>query len=215
MKFLLAVLLITGVAFADDTIGSYNEWTQDYAKDTIYKNGNGCSGCDSIHRLGFDYDGGGFLYEMPYKHGVVNGVVYYYTKFHENDTLQLIQYLPYTNGKMNGRVIWYDDQGSISYIFHYSHGITVGIDSSYCGNDRLLSIGIHNGNHALNIVYYESGSVMWETPLLSSGVKEGIQIGYSESGHLVSTAKYHNGALVGYKKCADGRKGNDELNCLH
>jgi DNA topoisomerase-2 len=39
--------------------------------------------------------------------------------------------------------------------------------------------------------------------------------GYFESGKLAGTANYKNGTLTGYKKCTDGRMGNENLDCLN
>lgn len=48
-----------------------------------------------------------------------------------------------------------------------------------------------------------------------NGERNGIRKWYFESGKLAGTANYKNGTLKGYKKCTDGRMGNEHLDCLN
>jgi len=40
-----------------------------------------------------------------------------------------------------------------------------------------------------------------------------LKRGFTNKGEVISTAKYKNGMLDGYKRCSDGRFGNEELEC--
>ena len=62
--------------------------------------------------------------------------------------------------------------------------------------------------------YYESGSIRIEKPY-KNGYRNGIVKWYYENGKLAGTANYKNGTLEGYKKCTDGRMGNENLDCLN
>ena len=64
------------------------------------------------------------------------------------------------------------------------------------------------------IFYYESGRIKAESPYKNGNIN-GIVKGYYESGKLAGTANYKNGTLEGYKKCTDGRMGNENLDCLN
>ena len=67
---------------------------------------------------------------------------------------------------------------------------------------------------SISIVYYESGSIEAEIPY-KNGYRNGIEKWYYENGKLAGTANYKNGTLEGYKKCTDGRMGNEDLDCLN
>ena len=48
-----------------------------------------------------------------------------------------------------------------------------------------------------------------------NGNTNGIVKWYYENGKLAGTENYKNGTLEGYKKCTDGRMGNENLDCLN
>jgi antitoxin component YwqK of YwqJK toxin-antitoxin module len=60
--------------------------------------------------------------------------------------------------------------------------------------------------------YYESGALAWEVPFVN-GKWHGIYKEYCESGRLASVSEYKNDVFQGYKKCADGRFGDESLDC--
>jgi len=61
--------------------------------------------------------------------------------------------------------------------------------------------------------YYDSGALMWEIPFINEK-EHGVSKWYYENGKLAGTATYKNCKLAGYKKCSDGRVGNEKLDCL-
>ena len=67
---------------------------------------------------------------------------------------------------------------------------------------------------SIHVDYYESGSIRAEFPY-KNGYRNGIGKWYYENGKLAGTANYKNGTLTGYKKCTDGRMGNENLDCLN
>ena len=88
--------------------------------------------------------------------------------------------------------IIYYKSGSIKAEFPYKNGYPNGIEKWY----------------------YESGSIMIEEPY-KNGNLNGVMKWYYENGKLAGTANYKNGTLEGYKKCTDGRMGNENLDCLN
>ena len=72
-----------------------------------------------------------------------------------------------------------------------------------------------NGNiNGIMKEYFKSGGIGAEIPY-KNGYRNGIEKEYFENGKLAGTATYKNGKLVGYKKCTDGRMGNENLDCLN
>ena len=67
---------------------------------------------------------------------------------------------------------------------------------------------------SISIYYYESGSIWAEKPYKNGNIN-GVMKWYYESGKLAGTANYKNDTLEGYKKCTDGRMGNENLDCLN
>ena len=43
--------------------------------------------------------------------------------------------------------------------------------------------------------------------------KHGIRKEYNNKGEVLSTAKYKNGVLDGYKRCSNGKFENEDLKC--
>src|SRR5574343_23849 len=86
--------------------------------------------------------------------------------------------------------------------------------SGYYGSGELRwEIPFINGKeHGVVKSYYESGALMREIPYIN-GNAHGVDKGYYKNGKLAGTATYKNGKLVGYKKCTDGRFGNENLDC--
>lgn len=60
--------------------------------------------------------------------------------------------------------------------------------------------------------FYASGSLYSERGKQNAKC-ETIEKEYFEDGRLAGTSIYKNVELVGYKKCTDGRQGNEELDC--
>lgn len=67
---------------------------------------------------------------------------------------------------------------------------------------------------SISIVYNESENIRVEKPYKNGNIN-GVMKWYYENGKLAGTANYKNGTLEGYKKCTDGRMGNENLDCLN
>ena len=170
MKFIIAILLLTIGAFAQNT---------------TYKDGTECE-CDSI--ISTYYESGSLLDETPYKNGVIHGIYYVYYSFDNNNKLRMS--ITYTNNKRNG--------------MRYINFLNDGYSYTKFVNDKAYE----------EIWYYKSGQIR-EIKRYDGWVLSGITKWYFEDGKLAGTATYKNGKLVGYKKCTDGRFGNERLNCFN
>ena len=122
----------------------------------------------------------------------------------------------------------YDDNGKLASEAPYVNGKLKRIEKLYftdgteCECDSITQRYLDNGlletpykngkQNGVEKYYYESGSIWEEMPYVNDK-KNGVQNGYREDGSLVSTAKYKNGVLDGYKHCSDGRMGNESLYC--
>ena len=98
--------------------------------------------------------------------------------------------IPYKNDQRDGIQKEYYESGAIYWEIPYKNGKKNGIVKEY----------------------YESGEIMSEVPY-ENGKINGIEKGYFRSGKIAYTAKYKAGVLKGYKRCSDGRIGNDDLDC--
>ena len=93
----------------------------------------------------------------------------------------------------------------------YIHDV---IFSKNSDNLILLSKVVYSLNKPIGIkeVYNDDGELIKEEPY-KNGLLNGIVV-YYYKGSKSGTARYKNGDLVGYKKCNDGRVGNENLDCL-
>ena len=114
-----------------------------------------------------------------------NGEEYYIKIYYENGLVE--HEFTVKDGDMK---FWYES-GMLKSSYHYVKGL-------------------FNGEA---VMYYESGAVRVKSFFVNH-LENGIKNWYFESGKLAGTATYKNGALVGYKKCTDGRFGNENLDCL-
>ena len=129
------------------------------------------------------------VYNTTYKDGtdcMCDSIQSYYY-----DSGVLMWEIPYINGKEHGVCKWYHESGAL-----------------------MREIPRINGNvHGVVKSYYKSGALRWEIPCINEK-EHGVGKWYYENGKLAGTATYKNGKLAGYKKCSDGRVGNENLDCL-
>jgi hypothetical protein len=104
---------------------------------------------------------------------------------------ELMSEVPYINGKPNGTHKLYHANGNLQITATYNNGKQHGTENWY----------YRNGNLQFTVTY-------------NNGKRHGIDKEYFRNGNLAGTATYNNGKLIGYKKCTDGRVGNEKLNCL-
>ena len=98
----------------------------------------------------------------------------------------------------------YDDNGKLASEAPYVNGKLKRIEKLY------FTDGTECECDSITQVYVDIG--LRETPYVN-GKKNGVENAYHKDGSLLSTAKYKNGVLDGYKHCSDGRMGNESLNC--
>ena len=70
-----------------------------------------------------------------------------------------------------------------------------------------------NNKHGKVIDYYESGQVS-KIVEYSDGLKHGNETEYDELGNQISISVYDSGVLKDFKRCSDGRFGNEKLVCI-
>ncbi len=115
---------------------------------------------------------------------------------------------PYKNGKLNGVIKAYRISGVLFYEFTYVMNQYIKEVWYYESGEIEMVSTINNRTS-----YRKDGTVLFNAPL-NTGNINGIANWYFDSGKLAGTATYKNGKLVGYKKCTDGRFGNESLDCL-
>ena len=109
-------------------------------------------------------------------------------EFYESGTLK--QEAPFKNDKVEGLAKGYYESGAL-------------MEESTLKNNKL---------EGLVKKYYESGAIHWEIPF-KNGKRDGLKKGYCKNGIKASTAKYTKGILQGYVQCADGTKGDEQIQC--
>lgn len=109
----------------------------------------------------------------------------------------------------------YFESGELMEETPYINNEINGIVKVYWLGVLTAEIHVINGwYHGIHKTYFKSGELMKEI-LYVNGNKHGVEKHYFENGTLAGTATYKNDKLVGYKKCTDGRFGNESLNCLN
>lgn len=156
-----------------------------FAQNTTYKDGTECN-CDSIGRD--YYESGELLREMPITKTGHTGVIKTYYK---SGSIKMSEVV--VSGINKGKWITYYESGSIEVEATMNDTLVIGIGNWYRENGTLISV--------------ENYSI--------AGKLNGIRKWYFENGDIAGTATYKNGELIGYKKCADGRVGNESLDCLN
>ena len=148
-------------------------------------------------------------YVASYINGKKHGIEKKYS-----ESGQLRREMPYVNGKRHGIEKVYYESGQLFIEKPYVNGKRHGIEKSYHESGQLeWETPYVNGEaHGIEKVYYESGQLLRETPYVN-GKRYGIEKEYNNKGEVISTAKYKNGVLDGYKRCSDGRFGNENLKC--
>lgn len=96
----------------------------------------------------------------------------------------------YVNGIPNGKETIYYEHGGTEYENNYVNGVLNGISKKF----------------------HKNGS-LYEEYKYVDGKIEGNRKQYFENGKVAGTSTYKNGELIGYKKCSDGRFGNEQLQC--
>lgn len=166
-----------------------------FAQNTTYKDGTECD-CDSL-----------FITYTASEANAVSGDT--------NITEDAEREIPFKNGTINGMWKRYYESGSIRSEVPYINGTRNGMGKRYYESGSIeLEVPFKNGNeNGVVKWYYESGALNG-TESYKNGKAHGVDKWYYENGKLAGTATYKNGKLVGYKKCTDGRFGNERLNCL-
>ena len=98
----------------------------------------------------------------------------------------------------------YDDNGKLASEAPYVNGKLKRIEKLY------FTDGTECECDSITQRYEDNG--LRETSY-KNGKKNGVEKWYHEDGSLVSTTKYKNDVLDGYKHCSDGRMGNESLYC--
>lgn len=111
----------------------------------------------------------------------------------------------------------YNSKFRLSYVTSYMNGKKHGIEKRYyryyrLGKLRWVTPYVNGKEHGIKKGYYDSGQLYAEMPHVN-GKRHGVVKGFTHKGKVKSTAKYKNGVLDGYKRCSDGRFGNEELEC--
>jgi len=138
------------------------------------------------------------------------------------------------NGKANGLWSIYLPDGTLYYTGTLKNGIKHGVFKSYYENGQIedertwvngkdvpprkswyksgaLEFELKSMN-GVSTWYYENGQVKAEYHI-KNGVGSGPAKGYYPDGTLQWEAKYKNGELDGYKRCTNGKFGNEDLEC--
>lgn len=110
--------------------------------------------------------------------------------YNTNQWMWLHSQIYYNNGVPNGKETIYYENGGTEYENNYISGILNGISKRF----------------------HKNGS-LYEEYKYVNGKIEGNRKQYFENGKVAGTSTYKNGELIGYKKCSDGRFGNEQLQC--
>ena len=243
MKLILAILILVATIFAQNNQYNDFDPTGAVEVNTTYNDGTECK-CDYIVTTYTEYEADSvsgdtafandIMREFPFKNGKINGEVRTYHKSGE-----LASSTHYLNGKANGIFKGYYQSGALSNEIHYVNGKEHGtwkdyyesgvveLETNYVNgkaqgiNKWYYESGALNGEvlcvnnewYGTMKSYYESGALELEIPFIN-GTWHGIKKWYFENGKIAGTATYKNGQLVGYKKCTDGRFGNEKLDCI-
>lgn len=122
---------------------------------------------------------------------------------------QIYKEIPYKNGKLNGVIKAYRINGELFYEVNYINNVYQSEIWYYQGGNIDNKMTINE-----RTTFYKTGAVLAIIPS-KNGDAHGIAKWYFENGKLAGTATYKDGKLVGYKKCTDGRFGNELLDCLN
>jgi len=180
-----------------------------FAQNTTYKDGTDCE-CDSIHvtdsyldTIGgnpiniLDDDFNRFMIDLR-----TNEVP---ESYHLTET-------PYKNGNIHGYEYYYNDSVMVGAT-KYTKGTIIEQKWFFVTGELNVHSKYKNGVITHSVMYYLNGA-LWNESYFDSGKLQGTKKWYFENGNLAGTATYKNGKLVGYKKCTDGRVGNENLDCL-
>lgn len=174
-----------------------------FASDTTYIDGSYCY-CDSIKTI--LRKTGEINYEISYLNGYKN-------------KLQ-IEY--YKSGKIAEETYYYNDivisrhqyweNGKLYSEETYEKGKIAERNKFLDGGNIMSTEFYKNGKNFRLIEYYDDGSVYQEYIYLTNEYTKVNE--FYKNGSLASTKTYKNGKLVGFKKCSDGRFGNENLDCM-
>lgn len=126
MKLIIAILLITIGAFAQNT---------------KYKDGTDCK-CDSI--ISTYYKSGALEAEYPYSYGKLNGIL---TVYYESGAVN--RYFRLVNGNREGTSKWYYESGSLYHEQNYVNNKWTGVFKWYFKNGQVAGIAIYDTTEKL------------------------------------------------------------------
>lgn len=214
MKFIITILLLT--------IGVF-------AKNTTFIDGTDCE-CDSIYSEYYEtgvimgelaVGGSKWHHKSYYNSGALYEEVmmnpYIYAMYDPNGNIYIIgdKYERITFYHTGGYddIIYVDDDSkvysykiktktNIHYVTFDSHGR---IEKYIPSNGDAYWFGYHKPDHR-NLT--DGNGKLTKAPIVWDK-------NYKSNYQIIGTATYKNGQLIGYKKCTDGRLGNENLDCLN
>jgi len=131
-------------------------------------------------------------------------------------TNNLVAYTPYKRGKKNGVTRMYFNEVLCSYELRSEILYIDDIKQSekrYVGSwDGLVLIHYIPSISGIEMQYYFTGELKFEVEI-SDGHRNGIGKWYHGNGKVSGTATYEKGEMIGYKKCTNGKIGNEYLKC--
>lgn len=194
MKYIITILLLV--------IGTF-------AQNTTFKDGTDCK-CDSIHS---EYYESGILMRELASSGTWVMKSYYESGQLKKEILRnpFIYAIYYENGTIN--VIGNEyEKIQFHYDLVYAYEIKTNRNKHYVLFDSYGRIGVYipsNGDA------YWFGYEDTDTILTAPTGRPISSTNHEKNYHIIGTATYKNNKLIGYKKCTDGRVGNESLNCLN
>jgi antitoxin component YwqK of YwqJK toxin-antitoxin module len=147
---------------------------------------------DGIYKI-FHKDGG-YLYETGnYKNGKLNGTVYYY---YEDGKVK--KEIPFVNGKRDGIVTKYYPNGNIQYVEQYKDGKICCQAKDYYESGKLKIItNYKNGKIDSTYTYFfENGNIKSKVNY-NEGKRDGEAVLYYENGNLKEKSLFINNKYVG------------------
>jgi len=127
----------------------------------------------------------------------------------------LVYYTPYKNGKKNGVERAYSDDGFnciLQLEITYVDNIKQNEKYYTAGWAGLVLTRYVPSTNGIETKYSCNGALEFEVEI-TNGKRNGIGKWYYESGKVSGTAEYKNGEMIGYKKCTNGKLGNESLVC--
>jgi len=157
------------------------------------------------------YSTGEDLYSYISVNGLREGE---YKVWHKNG--QLKERTNYKLGAENGLHEYFNDLGYVTNAYAVKDGHRHGKSTSYYEGTWVLEVVVTYSNGLANgmTTWYNVDGSLEQEKMRKGGKDNGLTTWYFPNGKVAGTAMYKNDAIVGYKTCVDGRKGNEHLDCL-